>query len=349
MYNEGVSTGMKERTMDLPIIGVTMGDPVGIGPEIIVKALAHQDIYSLCRPLIIGDESALNLAINLIRSPVKISITEEAEKGRYGPECLNICSISGLPPDQLHFGQPTRESGTAMVRYIKEATRLALEGKISALVTAPINKLAMNLAGFRYSGHTELLAELTGVKDCVMMFASPSLKVALVTTHCALREVSSRLTVDSIISKIGIVNEALKACFGIKYPKMAVAALNPHAGEGGLFGPEEEEVIRPAIHLVKEMGMDTTGPLPSDTLFHQAVEGIYDVVVCMYHDQGLIPIKLLHFFEAVNVTLGLPVIRTSVDHGTAYDIAGKGIANPSSLISAMKLAANMADIRRRQD
>jgi len=328
--------------MSLPLIAITMGDPVGIGPEIIVKALSKQDIYHMCRPLIIGDETALNTAINILDSRLKIHLMEDIEVEKYGPERINLYKISRISPEHLSFGQPTQESSRYMMKYIKEGAHLALEGKISALVTCPINKEAMNLAGFSYGGHTELLAELTGAKEYAMMFVSPSLKVVLVTIHCALREVVKRLTANAILSKIKIAHQALKDYFGIKNPKIAVAGLNPHGGEEGLFGKEEERIIRPAIRQANKMGIHAIGPLPSDSLFYQAIEGIYDVVVCMYHDQGLIPIKLLHFFEAVNVTLGLPIIRTSVDHGTAYDIAGKGIANPSSLISAITLAANMA-------
>ena len=327
--------------MGLPLIGITMGDPVGIGPEIIIKALSKQDIHHMCQPLIIGDETALNMAINILGSHLKIRVTEDIGGEKYEPEWINLYRVSRISPEHLSFGQPTGESSRYMVTYIKEGTRLALEGKISALVTCPINKEAMNLAGFGYSGHTELLAELTGAREYAMMFVSPSLRVVLVTIHCALCEVVKRLTAKAILSKIKITHQALKDYFRIKNPKIAVAALNPHGGEGGLFGKEEERIIRPAIQQANKMGIDTIGPLPSDSLFHQAIKGIYDVVVCMYHDQGLIPIKLLHFFEAVNVTLGLPIIRTSVDHGTAYDIAGKGIANPSSLISAVRLATNM--------
>jgi len=331
-----------EDKMNLPLIGITMGDPVGIGPEIIIKALSKPDIYHMCRPLIIGDETALDIALDILDSHLKIRVTEDMGREKYQPGWINLYRVSQISPEGLSFGQPTGESSRYMVTYIKEGTRLALEGKISALVTCAINKEAMNLAGFGYSGHTELLAALTGAKQYAMMFVSPSLRVVLVTIHCALCEVVKRLTAHTILLKIKITHQALRDYFGIKDPKIAVAALNPHGGEGGLFGKEEERVITPAIQKAKKMGIHAIGPLPPDSLFHQAIKGIYDVVVCMYHDQGLIPIKLLHFFEAVNVTLGLPIIRTSVAHGTAYDIAGKGIANPSSLISAIRLATKMA-------
>ncbi len=327
--------------MSLPIIGITMGDPVGIGPEIIVKALSKRHIYGFCRPLVIGDGTALHIATNIVRSSVTIHVTQDTLKDQYQFGCINLYKVSQIPSDRLKFGRPTRESSTSMVTYIKEAVHLALEGNISALVTSPINKEAMNMAGFSYSGHTEFLAALTGAKDYAMMFASPSIKVVLVTAHCALCAVSSGLTAEIILSKIRMANNAMKDLFGIQRPKIAVAALNPHGGEGGLFGDEEEKIIMPAVQQASKIGMDVIGPLPSDSLFHKAAKGIYDVAVCMYHDQALIPIKLLHFSQAANITVGLPIIRTSVDHGTAYDIAGKGVADPSSLVYAIKLAVQM--------
>lgn len=327
--------------MSLPIIGITMGDPVGIGPEIIVKALSKKDIYGLCRPLVIGDETALHIATHIVQSSVTIRTTQDTLTDKYQFGCINLYRVSQIPSDRLKFGKPTRESSTGMATYIKEAVDLALGGNISALVTSPINKQAMNLAGFSYSGHTEFLAALTGAKDYAMMFVSPSIKVVLVTVHCALCAVSNGLTAEIILSKIRMANGALRDLFGVQHPKVAVAALNPHGGEGGLFGDEEEKIIRPAIQQASKMGIDVVGPLPSDSLFHKAAKGIYDVVVCMYHDQALIPVKLLHFSQATNITLGLPIIRTSVDHGTAYDIAGRGMADQSSLIYAIKLAVQM--------
>jgi 4-hydroxythreonine-4-phosphate dehydrogenase len=217
-------------------------------------------------------------------------------------------------------------------------------GKIDAMITAPINKEAMGRAGYSYPGHTEFLAKLTRVKNPIMMLAGDNLKVALVTTHCPLKKIPDLITFQKILTTIEIVHSSLKQYFGLDSPKIAVAALNPHGGEGGLFGDEEKKIILPAIKEALNLGIDVEGPFPSDSLFYHAAKGKYHLVICMYHDQGLIPLKLLNFHNAVNVTLGLPIIRISPDHGTAYDIAGKGIANPSSMLKALELAARMARI-----
>ena len=229
-----------------------------------------------------------------------------------------------------------------MAECIIEAVAMARAGKIAAIVTAPINKMVLHDAGYNYPGHTEMLAELTGTKDVVMMLAGEKLRVVLVTIHCAYTEVPKLLCVEKILKTITITHESLKNLLAGKNPRLAVAGLNPHAGEGGLFGEEEKNLIAPAVAQACRLGIDAVGPAPSDTLFYYAARGRYDAVVCMYHDQGLIPLKLLHFDTGVNVTLGLPVIRTSVDHGTAYDIAGKGIASPASLVNAIKMAVQMA-------
>jgi len=233
-----------------------------------------------------------------------------------------------------------------MYAYIAEAVRLSVRGEVDAITTAPISKKALSDAGYSYPGHTELLAEMTGTNHYAMMLAGEKLKVVPVTIHCALSDVFRLLTADKIVTAIRITHSALQEYFRLPQPRIAVAALNPHAGEGGLFGNEEEKIIVPALDKAHALGIDTAGPLPPDTLFYHAAAGRYDAVVCMYHDQALIPLKLLHFDEAVNVTLGLPIIRTSVDHGTAYDIAGTGRANPASLANALKMAAMMAGSRK---
>jgi 4-hydroxythreonine-4-phosphate dehydrogenase len=229
-----------------------------------------------------------------------------------------------------------------MADYIEWACQACLDGEVAGMVTAPINKQALKSAGAEFPGHTELLAERCQVDDVVMMLAGEKLKVCLVTTHCALRQVSSSLSVEKILATIRIANDSLKKQFALPQPRLAVLALNPHAGEGGMFGDEEERHVFPAIAKAKAEGIDARGPFSADSLFHFAVRGDYDAVICMYHDQGLIPLKLLHFDDAVNVTLGLPVVRTSVDHGTAYDLAGTGKASPASLIAALKTADEMA-------
>ena len=231
-----------------------------------------------------------------------------------------------------------------MYNYITEAARLCITGEAAAMATAPINKEALNRAGHKYPGHTELLAELTGTGDFVMMLAGDRLRVTLVTIHEALKNVPQLVTFDKVLSTIRITHRDVDRYFR-KNPRIAVLALNPHCGEGGLFGDEEERVIKPAVEAARREGINCVGPLSADTLFHFAVEGGYDAVVCMYHDQGLIPLKLLHFEDGVNVTLGLPIIRTSVDHGTAYDLAGSGKASDASMAAAIRMAAEMADVR----
>lgn len=328
--------------MHLPVVGITMGDPTGIGPEIVVKALSHKSTFRFCRPLVLGDGNIMARAITLLRAALRINKIEHVEEGRYADGTLNLINLSEIDPDKAAYGAPTESCGKAMVCYIEEAVKLALDNRIDAITTAPISKKALSDAGYAYPGHTELLAELTGSKDYLMMLAGDRLKVTLVTIHCGLKEVVPLLTTEKILAAIKMTEHALTKFFGEEKPKIAVAAVNPHAGEGGLFGKEEEGIIRPAVIEARRLGMHVEGPMPPDTLFYHAAQGTYAAVVSMYHDQGLIPLKLLHFEDAVNVTLGLPIIRTSVDHGTAYDLAGTGKANPSSLLNALKLAARMA-------
>jgi 4-hydroxythreonine-4-phosphate dehydrogenase len=245
-------------------------------------------------------------------------------------------------------GRPTTEAGDAMVQCITRAVEYAREGAIAAMVTCPISKVLMQKAGHSFEGHTQLIAHLTDSSDYVMMLAGERLRVALATIHCALSDVPACLTEDAVYRTITITEKALRRDFAIKDPLIAVTALNPHAGEEGLFGTEEETIIRPAVERARREACRVDGPFPADTLFRKAASGQYHAVVAMYHDQGLIPLKLLHFSDAVNITLGLPIIRTSVDHGTAYDIAGKGIADPSSLKAAVRMAAMMAANRKNE-
>jgi 4-hydroxythreonine-4-phosphate dehydrogenase len=329
--------------MDKPIIAITMGDPCGVGPEIIVRALARAEINRVCRPVVLGDRLALERAIEVtgerleIREVAPEVIGEESQAG-----VVSLLKLSSLTPEEMEYGRPGAASGKAMYDYIVEAVRLCHAGAVDAMATAPISKEALNRAGFHYPGHTELLAELTGTKEFVMMLAGDRLRVTLVTIHEAIRNVPELLTIDKVVSTIRITHRDLNRYFR-KEPRIAVLSLNPHCGEGGLFGDEEERIIGPAIIAVRKEGIDAVGPLSADTLFHFAVKGEYDVVVCMYHDQGLIPLKLLHFDDGVNVTLGLPIIRTSVDHGTAYNLAGKGRASSNSMVAAIRMAAEMAE------
>jgi 4-phospho-D-threonate 3-dehydrogenase / 4-phospho-D-erythronate 3-dehydrogenase len=330
--------------MDKPVIAVTMGDPSGIGPEIVAAALADREISAICSPLVLGDRGAIERGIAVAGVALKIETLHgdalPPSEPRQG--LLYLRELSNLTPEQMVYGRPTPAGGDASFRYICEAARLCKEGKAAAIATAPINKESMNSAGHHYPGHTELLAELTGTDQVVMMLAGDRLRVTLVTIHEALSKVPELVTFDRVLSTIRITHDALSRWF-CATPRLAVLALNPHCGEGGLFGDEEGKVIAPAIAAAREAGIDAVGPLSADTLFHFAAGGGYDAVVCMYHDQGLIPLKLLHFDDGVNVTLGLPIIRTSVDHGTAYDLAGTGKASAASMKAALVMAAGMAE------
>lgn len=328
-----------------PIIGITMGDPVGVGPELICLALNRPEIYKIARPIVIGDVRIMEASRKITGTSQVIASVNVPGAGRYRPGCIEVLNVSNLDPSLVSWGHPTLASGRAMVDYINTAVDLALTDDIAAMVTCPINKTAMKMAGSRFPGHTELLAERTRTSRYVMMMAGSRLRVVLVTIHRALRDVAGALTVDKIRATIAVTDDALKERFGIDAPRIAVAGLNPHAGENGMFGDEEARLIAPAVRFFKDMGMDISGPHPPDTLFYHALGGAWDAIVCMYHDQGLIPFKMIHFADGVNTTLGLPIIRTSVDHGTAYDIAGRGIADPGSLTAAILLAAEQARCR----
>ena len=329
---------------NLPVIGITMGDPSGIGPEIILKALSGPEIYGFCKPVVFGDPGALSLDLKNV-AKVSIKKISKPEEARGVPGQIDLMAISRLGRDNMISGKPSLEGGKAMVKYIITAVEMARHNDLAAMVTCPINKALMNEAGYHFEGHTQLIAHLTETDDYVMMLAGKRLRVALVTIHCALKDVPSNIDKNNIYKTIAITSKALKEDFAIKNPHIAVAALNPHSGESGLFGSEEADIIRPAVDMAKGDDCNVTGPLPADTLFFKAASGQFDAVVSMYHDQGLIPLKLLHFSDAVNVTLGLPIIRTSVDHGTAYDIAGKGDADPSSLKAAIRMAASISKNR----
>ncbi|MDY6970753.1 MAG: 4-hydroxythreonine-4-phosphate dehydrogenase PdxA [Thermodesulfobacteriota bacterium] len=331
---------------DLPLIGVTMGDPAGVGPEILIKALAERAIYDFCRPLILGHPEVLLDAMNRASHKMSFNMVASPSDVMAIPGTLDIMSICELEAKALQPGRPTVDGGRAMVEYIIRAVEMTKNGVLGAMVTCPINKALMQRAGYHYEGHTQLISHLTDTPNYVMMLAGKSLRVSLVTIHCALKEVPRILDMGMVLKTITITAEALRTDFGFEQPRLVVAALNPHAGEAGLFGTEEEEIIRPAISKARDKGYHVVGPLAPDTLFHKAVSGQFDAVVAMYHDQGLIPLKLLHFSDGVNVTLGLPIVRTSVDHGTAYDIAGTGQADASSLKAAIRMAATMVRNRK---
>ena len=326
-----------------------MGDPAGVGPEIIATALSDSSLYQCCRPVVLGDPGILSsIILSLlpkIPKELSLNIISRPDQARAMPCVIDLIAISELKPGIIQPGLPVVEGGRAMVDYIVRAVEMTMKGEIGAIVTSPISKVLMHQAGYIYDGHTQLISHLTGTSDYVMMLAGQRLRVALVTIHCALKDIPGILDRELIYKTIAITAKALQKDFGFKSPRIAVAALNPHAGEAGLFGSEEREIIGPAIQMAAKEGLRVEGPFPADTLFHRAASGQYDAVVAMYHDQGLIPLKLLHFYDAVNITLGLPIIRTSVDHGTAYDIAGTGQADPSSLKAAIRMAVSMAGNR----
>jgi 4-phospho-D-threonate 3-dehydrogenase / 4-phospho-D-erythronate 3-dehydrogenase len=331
--------------MHKPVIAITMGDPTGIGPEIIAKALCNEAITGICRPVVIGDEDSLirGIAATGVRLDVRPLLGREIPDNMETGICY-LRTLGKLSSGDRIIGSPTVATGNAMFNYLNEAVRMCLFGQAEGIVTAPINKEAMNKAGHLYPGHTEALAELTGTGDVVMMLAGDKLRVALVTIHEPLNRVPSLITYERVLKTIQITHNDLHRYF-IRNPRIAVSALNPHCGEGGLFGAEEDVVIIPAVKAAQSAGIDVVGPLSADTLFHFAAEGRYDAVIAMYHDQGLIPLKLLHFSSGVNVTLGLPIIRTSVDHGTAYELAGTGNASAESLCAAIIMAVEMALVK----
>ena len=324
-----------------------MGCPVGIGPEIILRHAAGRDPESSPIPVILGDLGVLRKCAG------ELAIELECQAWLPGmplpARTLPVVELSHLDPERLQWGRPDRDSAHAMVSYIREGVQLIRRGVIDGMTTCPISKASLQAAGYVYPGHTEMLAELTGTEHYAMMLAGPRLRVTLVTIHCPLSQVAAILTEEAIIDLIRITDRALRTDFALPRPKIAVAGFNPHAGENGLFGDEETNLIQPAINQALKEGVTVEGPFPPDTVFFKAASGLYDAVVCMYHDQGLIPFKLLHFSDGVNVTLGLPLIRTSVDHGTAYDIAGKGLADANSLTAAVNLAATISANRKRFD
>ena len=332
--------------MSLPIIGVTMGDPTGIGPEILVKALSRKEPFQSCRPIVFGDREVLLNTIKMLGLPTIVEVFEKRPEDGYLPQKIFLYPLGQLNVASLQFGKPDRKCGEAMVKYIEEAVKWVQGGKIDAITTCPINKQAINTAGYRFSGHTELLAHLVQASSVAMMFLGSRWKVVLVTTHLPLKEVSRWITSNRVLSTIRMTDEALKKYFGITHPKIAVLGLNPHCGEEGLLGEEEKMEILPAIEVGRSQGMEVEGPFPGDSFFDLSGRYAFDAVISMYHDQGLIPIKMCDFNEAVNFTLGLPFIRTSVGHGTAYDIAGRGLADPTNLVRALFVASNLSKLKK---
>jgi len=343
-----------------PMIAITLGDPAGIGPEIIAKTLADPETYSICNPLVVGESHAMQMGIEVARQSFKINSIEKPEDAKFSHGTIDLIDLKNLDPTKIEMGKPAAMTGAASVQYVIHAADLALAGKVDAMVTAPLNKEAMHMGGYSYPGHTELLAEKSGTSEYAMMLATGNLRVVHATTHIPFREIIDHLTTERVLSTVHIGQDACLS-LGIENPRIAVAGLNPHSGDGGIFGDEEERVITPAIMKAVDEGLNVDGPVPADTVFGKAAGGQYDIVVALYHDQGHIPVKLLGMrydastgrwesVSGVNITLGLSFIRTSVDHGTAYGKAGRreGTANPESLKEAIRYAVQMAEARKNQ-
>ena len=341
-----------KRTSHLPLLGITMGDPGGIGPEVCAKALAAKEIYAVCRPLIVGDAAIMANAVSFSNLDLAVNTCRQVTDGRFTPGILDVLDLGNMPMAELSHKTVTAAQGRASFAYIDRVIALALAGKIDGTVTGPINKAAINAAGFHYAGHTEIYGEKTGTTDYAMMLADGNFRVTHVSTHVSLREACDLVKQARILKVIQLTHSTLQG-LDIHTPRIAVAGLNPHCGEGGLFGNEDDTEIRPAVAAAQAAGIRVDGPLPADTVFSKMKGGMYDVVVVMYHDQGHIPAKLVGFeydeetdtwghMAGVNITIGLPIVRTSVDHGTAFDRAGEGRANPQSMVEAIKLAAQLS-------
>jgi len=329
-------------------LALTLGDPAGIGPEIVVKAWRALRLEQV--PFfVVGDAQALRSAPTATAGIVRTVSSPDAVAGAF-PDAIPVLDLPLRGP--VVAGQPTPAAAGAIIQWIETAVGLALSGTVAGVVTAPIAKAPLYAAGFKFPGHTEFLGELTaaasydGARGPVMMLTAGDLRAALVTVHEPLSRVADKLTIEAIVNAGLVTAQAMRRDFGIAKPRIAVAGLNPHAGESGTIGQEEVKVVEPAVRALRDLGVDAKGPYPADTLFPAEVRATYDAAVCLYHDQALIPVKMLDFWGGVNVTLGLPIVRTSPDHGTAFDIAGRGVARPDSLIAAIRLAAEIAARRR---
>jgi 4-hydroxythreonine-4-phosphate dehydrogenase len=339
-----------------PVIGITMGDPAGVGSEIIAKALSNEDVYSMCSPLVIGDKKAMKEAVFIAKKDLKVSTVKSVEDGIYKHGSIDVYDLNNVNLRTIPYGQVDATCGRAAGEYIEFAISMAMEKKIAAMVTAPINKESFDLGGYgkKYRGHTEMLAALTHTENAFMLLASGNLRVIHVTTHVPMRKAVDLIKSERIYNTIQKASRACKE-LGIESPRIGVAGLNAHGGEGGIMGYEEIEEITPAINRAKADGLDVEGPIPGDTIFPRGRAGTYDIIVAMYHDQGHIPVKFMGFnwdgkawssVSGVNITIGLPIIRTSVDHGTAFGKAGKGKADDKSLLEAIEYAVLIAKNRK---
>jgi 4-hydroxythreonine-4-phosphate dehydrogenase len=330
-----------------PIIAISMGDPAGVGPEVTAKALAQAEVWDYCRPLAVGSASVLGKAAQIAGTPLTFNVIADPTQARFDPQAPDVLDMPNLDLSNLVPGQVSAVAGQASVDYVERAVQLVQRGHAHAITTGPINKTALKAAGIPHIGHTELLAELLDEQHVTTMLATTGLRVVHVTRHVGLGEVAALITRDQVLDTTRLTDAGLRQ-MGIPNPRIAVAALNPHGGDNGLMGNEELVAIGPAVEAARAEGIDATGPIPADSVFFRTIRGEFDVVVAMYHDQGHIPIKTHGFERSVTVTLGLPIVRTSVDHGTAFDIAWQGIASPESMVEALKLAAQLAPGARTQ-
>ena len=327
-----------------PVIAITMGDPAGIGPEVAATALTRSEVWDCCRPLVIGDADVLARAAVLVKAPYVFNPIADIAETRFDRNTPDVLDLDNVDLAALRPGEVGAVAGRASVDYVERAVALAQAQQVDGLATGPINKAALQAAGIHYIGHTELLADLMDTERVTTMLATPGLRVVHVTRHVPLREVATNITRERVLDTIRLTDVGLRG-MGIVGPRLAVAALNPHGGDGGLLGQEEIDVIGPAIAMALAEGIAVSGPIPADSVFFRAIRGEFDAVVAMYHDQGHIPIKTHGFERSVTVTLGLPIVRTSVDHGTAFDIAWQGVASEESMVEAIRLAAQLASQR----
>ncbi len=324
--------------MERPVIGIPMGDAAGIGPEIVLKALMEKELYNICKPLVIGNLDCFELTEKFVRTGMVFNPVESPESGKYVHGVMDIIPVGDVDTKSFKFGKIQAPTGKAAFECIAKSAELAMEGKLTAVATTPINKEAIRAANVDFIGHTEMYAGLTGTSDPLTMFQVRNLRVFFLSRHVSLRKACDMVTKERIVTYIKKCDKALKL-LGIDRAFIAVAGLNPHCGEHGLFGDEEVMEIEPAVNEAKRLGINVTGPVPADSVFFQALNGKYDAVLSLYHDQGHIATKTVDFERTISLTIGMPFLRTSVDHGTAFDIAGKGIASPVSMIEAIRLAA----------
>jgi 4-hydroxythreonine-4-phosphate dehydrogenase len=344
MTNREPTPGRTETSNEKPLVAVTMGDPAGIGPEVTVRAAARDELRRCCRLLAVGDASLLIAATEMTDLSLRIHPVADPAEARFVPSTLDVVDLENVDVAALASGEVSPAAGKASVAYVRRAAALAQQGRVDAIATGPINKTAVRAAGIPYVGHTELLAALTGEERVTTMLTTPGLRVVHVTRHVPLAQVASLITKERVLETIRLTDRGLRQ-MSIEAPRLAVAALNPHGGDDGLVGQEEIDTIGPAVETALEEGINVDGPIPADSVFFQAIEGAFDAVVAMYHDQGHIPIKTHDFAHSVTVTLGLPIVRTSVDHGTAFEIAWQGKADETSMVEAIRLAAELAGQR----